>query len=1010
MTRRLNVFGQPLSYDVGVEYSNNKPIEKTKPIDLEKDDLSQPTKDTVTKYTEDLTRGNEGGPSYANEFPINSVAKKIVTLETTDGKTPEISRLTNGDNQYADPFTRRGAALHGEVSELETLEYPIEPSDISQTYRPDTSFVKKGKSGNGEVNGNNLLSDQNANVDQKVAQKYVSQTLRNNRFNSNRTMKSIIGNDKKFNPDHPEEGKGSYKKHAKLGTDLTDGHLANVGPMLTLRATKELNSVSDTGYGTGGPSGTGASASSLLPGLSQVGVARVSTDDLQVDSVLKALIAGEAQQANITEGSSGPTNVIALSTSYGQMNNVLERFSGLLPLGMIAAATALSIALNVALRAVLAVFLLITNASNSNSVKRDDIGRFIPGDSRYNPAFQKTTFPPIPLPAKLFGLQETVNPYGDAVSEGIKVFFGGKVGDSLTRIAESPGFYATFCRSIVRSAADLIRSLEGVGTGNPIQVAENIIGFVDAIKSSKVVIVMNIFAQIGDSSLSQAAKLKNLGSNSDIDNLQGLDAMRSRMPGSLKTAWGASTTRSSIVLPSSVRSAMLSSKPGLLGNFISDKSEIEIEYSKISSKQLEFIEDSLDSEYMPFYFHDLRTNEIVSFHAFLANLSEDFTANYDSLDGYGRIDSVKLYKNTQRKISVQFYVAATNNDDFDSMWLKINKLTTLVYPQWSKGTVLNASDNKFVQPFSQVPSASPLMRIRVGDLWTSNYSRFSLARIFGLGSDETFKLKEFINKNNSIDQYSNSVLTAIEKIKDNNSSLPNETIWVLEPGDYEAATKTGGPLGAALGAVTSIASSVGIGAPANTRVIARLRNYTKVAITEVVNNNVYAVKIMQDEGLSDEVKQSRFLVSKSHLSMNNDTLISMGIREPGSGLDNLSDSQKSEQITNISQFFSSENNAIVKGYEAAKGKGIAALVESLNFDWNSVPWETGKDGSRAPKMCKVTMNMAVVHDIAPGIDSEGFNRAPIYSVGKQSNAMAGKNPSENSSFSSQMNKVRKSLI
>jgi hypothetical protein len=213
------------------------------------------------------------------------------------------------------------------------------------------------------------------------------------------------------------------------------------------------------------------------------------------------------------------------------------------------------VALNIAIRAVLAVFLLITNASSANSQKRDEVGRFIPGDSRYNPAFQKVSFPPVPIPAKLFGLIETVNPYGDAVNEGIKTFFGGNIGGSLGRVLESPGFYVTFSRNIVRSAADLARILEDVGRGNPIQIAENIISFVEAIRASKVVAVMNMFAQIGDVTLSEAVRLQKYDSDkprnndSEIDNLEGLNAMRSRMPGSLTLAWGASSTKSALLLP-----------------------------------------------------------------------------------------------------------------------------------------------------------------------------------------------------------------------------------------------------------------------------------------------------------------------------------------------------------------------------------------------------------------------------------------------------------------------------
>jgi hypothetical protein len=1003
MARRTNVFGQPLSYDVGVVYVDQKPVDRNQPV-KEGDDVSQPTKDTVVKYVKDLTHGVEGGPSNANEFPVGGPAGEPLKLETADGHTPPLSVVTNADGQYVQPFTRMGRTLESYTNSALADDSPDAPM---LTTPGDASFIKKGKSAAGEVSGNRVLSNGTDGAPApQVSEKYVSPILKNNRFSSDKTLASIDGHDKKFNPDHPKEGFGSYRRYSTVGTDLSDGVIAEVGPMLSLRATKELNSISRTGYGQDGPDGTGAKAASLLPGLAQVGAARVTTDDLQVDSVLQALIAGGAEPINVDAGSSGPRKVIDFKTSYGQMNNVLEQFSGLLPLGMIAAAAAMSIALNLALRAVLAVFLLITNASNSNSQKRDDVGRFIPGDSRYNPAFQKT-----------------VNPYGDAVAEGIKVFFGGSIGGSLSRVLESPGFYVTFSRSIVRSAADLALILEDVGRGNPIQIAENIIGLVEAIKSSKVVAVMNMFAQIGDVSLSQAERLKRFtpddpsrSGDSEIDNLEGLDAMRSRKKGSLATAWGASSTKTTLLLPSTVGSAMMSAKAGALGSLMLNRSSLEFTRGKrLLAQDVERIEKELDSEYVPFYFHDLRTNEIVSFQAFLGNLTEDFSANYDGLDGYGRIDQVKLYRSTQRKIGVQFYVAATNQDDFDDMWLKFNKLVTLLYPQWSKGTQLNADGSRFIQPFSQVPTASPLCRVRVGDLWTSNYSKFSLARVFGLGSNDTFKLDAFTNKSlDDVQKYTKEVKDVVKRITDNNLILPDASVWVLEPGDYEASHQDQGMLGAAASAIASVGSAVGLKTPTNARVIAKIRVPTKVVIVKGFNANAYAVDIFggDEENLPDVVKKASFLVSRSHLSICNQTLRSLGVFESSGTDDPLSQNNRVEKIVNLAQFFSADNNAVVRGFEAAKGRGLACVIESMSLDWNNVPWETGVAGARAPKMCKITMQMAVIHDIAPGIDANGFNRAPVYSVGRQSNAIAGNDPGspDTSNFSSNLKKIRKSLL
>ena len=162
--------------------------------------------------------------------------------------------------------------------------------------------------------------------------------------------------------------------------------------------------------------------------------------------------------------------------------------------------------------------------------------------------------------------------------------------------------------------------------------------------------------------------------------------------------------------------------------------------ARIPNDIVERMENTLDAEYVPFYFHDLRTNEIVSFHAFLESLSDSYNSQFTQSSGYGRIDPVQIYRNTTRSLRFSFYVASTSKEDFNEMWFKINKLTTLVYPQWTQGTklatvALEIKRPHLFMPFSQVLASSPIIRLRVGDVIKGNYSNFNLARIFGIGDD-----------------------------------------------------------------------------------------------------------------------------------------------------------------------------------------------------------------------------------------------------------------------------------
>jgi len=173
------------------------------------------------------------------------------------------------------------------------------------------------------------------------------------------------------------------------------------------------------------------------------------------------------------------------------------------------------------------------------------------------------------------------------------------------------------------------------------------------------------------------------------------------------------------------------------------------EERRLPSSLVREIEHQLESEYMPFYFHDLRTNEIISFHAFIENISDSFTPDYNSASGFGRIDEVRSYVKTTRNINLSFILAATSETDHDLMWYQINKVVAMCYPQWSDAFSVQTKDKEgnilpgqFKYPFTQVPTASPLIRLRVGDLIKSNYSRVNLSRLHGLGDREGLD-KEF---------------------------------------------------------------------------------------------------------------------------------------------------------------------------------------------------------------------------------------------------------------------------
>jgi hypothetical protein len=233
-------------------------------------------------------------------------------------------------------------------------------------------------------------------------------------------------------------------------------------------------------------------------------------------------------------------------------------------------------------------------------------------------------------------------------------------------------------------------------------------------------------------------------------------------PQSIATA----ATRTLMLLPRTVRNGAEEANGdlGLFENAISDPmSGYNIaEENRFSIETVKLFEEQLNSSYMPFYFHDLRTNEVVSFHAFLGNMSDNYSADWQNTTAYGRVEPVFQYTGTTRELQIDFFVVATNATDFDRMWAKINKLVTLIYPQFTKGRQVQTTDGKkFIQPFSQIPGASPVFRIRVGDVWKSNYSRFNVMRLFGVGQSEFNLTDSEINNNPALLDELNNIRTRI---------------------------------------------------------------------------------------------------------------------------------------------------------------------------------------------------------------------------------------------------------
>lgn len=386
---------------------------------------------------------------------------------------------------------------------------------------------------------------------------------------------------------------------------------------------------------------------------------------------------------------------------------------------------------------------------------------------------------------------------------------------------------------------------------------------------------------------------------------------------------------------------------------------------KIPKELVKELEDHLESEYVPFYMHDLRTNEVLSFHAFIESVSDSFTPEYVSTTGFGRIDDVRSYVKTTRNINLTFTVAATSETDHDFMWYQINKLVTMVYPQWSEGFLTKDKEGKpFFFPFTQVPTASPLIRIRLGDVLKNNYSRSSLSRLFGAELDKV--KSENVVKNTPSDfnsvvndpkSFEYEILPGLYKVEPESDS--GISLDIESPSDF-AYYEVKNPLRVNT-PLTIFGEEIDLNLP-----------YVKVPLTNVKNKNgnmlilnVDSSKIVKKQITIENINMGDLDKRKQH---NNELMMPF----KNNGVDQL-----------IS------NNPITNAYETGMSRGIAGFITQLDVNYNDSNWETSRIGSKAPMLVKITLNFAPIHDIPPGIDHNGMMRAPIYNVGRVNNQMFG---------------------
>jgi hypothetical protein len=315
-------------------------------------------------------------------------------------------------------------------------------------------------------------------------------------------------------------------------------------------------------------------------------------------------------------------------------------------------------------------------------------------------------------------------------------------------------------------------------------------------------------------------------------------------------------------------------------------------------------------------------------------------------------------------------------------------------------------------------SASPMIRLRIGDVVRSNYSKFNLSRLFGLGTpdflpassltpaDAQEALKTLLTRNDKAVSFGTAdrnqtvidLPTVLGGIVRNAKLIPQDSFF---NGDTRGLI----PLDIVripYPAVRSLPLADGQG---NFELPFK-DVYARIEERKNVDGKIkYVGRLQGTPDLLSAASLGEFCIiepqqaqvfAEGLVLVRAATLAAKG----AVGVVNLGDISAAAAgftvgipggyASNVSEFLKSQNNSVVKSFEEAGGKGLAGFIESMTFTWidSNTNWEVEKD-ARAPKTAQITMRFAPVHDIAPGLDHTGYNRAANYPVGDPSNRIAG---------------------
>jgi hypothetical protein len=123
---------------------------------------------------------------------------------------------------------------------------------------------------------------------------------------------------------------------------------------------------------------------------------------------------------------------------------------------------------------------------------------------------------------------------------------------------------------------------------------------------------------------------------------------------------------------------------------------------------------------MPFYFKDMRDGAYLFFRAYIEGLSENISPTYNSTQYIGRSEPVYTYGQTERDVNFTLKLFAQTKDELNMIYKKMNKLTSMCYPEYFKD--LRLDDDGIARSYGN-RMKPPLTKLRIGELYGNSQSQ-----------------------------------------------------------------------------------------------------------------------------------------------------------------------------------------------------------------------------------------------------------------------------------------------